>query len=140
MDSNHQIKYSVHRLTRVCGGLQIITGGLQFGAGVGLTELKDTLEGQSEQEAYAAIASTLRAVANTNVRNVATWAGNIMLHKLHGDSLTLLPLITGAWCCDESKGTQDKDFSYSYRASAQRSRLIRVCVYALLNVDCTSLY
>ena len=74
-------------------GLQIITGGLQFGAGVGLTELKDTLEGQSEQEAYAAIATTLRAVANTNVRNVATWAGNLMLHKLHGDALTLLPLV-----------------------------------------------
>ena len=27
-----------------------------------------------------------------------------------------------------------------YRASAQRSRLIPVCVYAMMNVDCTSLY
>ena len=27
-----------------------------------------------------------------------------------------------------------------YRARAQRSRLIPVCVYAMMNVDCTSLY
>ena len=27
-----------------------------------------------------------------------------------------------------------------YRASAQRSRLIPLCVYAMMNVDCTSLY
>ena len=62
------------------------TKGAMFGAAVTLSELIKELDHLSRSPGYrhcAQMAKHLRVVANTPVRNAATWAGNLMIKYKH---------------------------------------------------------
>ena len=59
---------------------------LTVGAGVTLTKLIALLEtNSSKSPSFSAMARHISKIANTPVRNVATWAGNVMLAYQHQD-------------------------------------------------------
>ena len=59
---------------------------LTVGAGVTLTKLIALLETNSSKSLFfSATARHISKIANTPVRNVATWAGNVMLAYQHQD-------------------------------------------------------
>lgn len=87
------------------------TSGVRVGAAVTLTELlqllqsldprgaADTSDNDLATSSYQAICRHLRQVANDQVRNVATWAGNVILAAAHHDfpaDVTLLLMAFGA--------------------------------------------
>ncbi|CAH1786918.1 unnamed protein product [Owenia fusiformis] len=59
-----------------------------FGANVTLTQMMDTLNQLANSQGFeycAALANHISRVANTPVRNVATWAGNLMMKHAHNE-------------------------------------------------------
>merc|ERR1719487_1939990 len=88
--------------------------GLVFGAGMTLSEVKDALAANSSKspESFTAISETMKHVAHTHVRNVGTWAGNVMMHKNKGFPSDLVTLFGAAGAvvtfADMSKGVQDE--------------------------------
>lgn len=84
-DQNPSIRMDISQLAE----LQTITmggSGLTVGAGVTLANLMAALEQNSGLSAsYPTLLAHMQKVANTPVRSVGTWAGNLMMCHDHDD-------------------------------------------------------
>jgi xanthine dehydrogenase/oxidase len=58
---------------------------VQFGASISIADLITNMDGMLDRGAgfFSALVNHMRHVANHQVRNVASWAGNFMMHKHH---------------------------------------------------------
>ena len=65
---------------------QVSDASLTVGAGVSLTKLIALLQSNSSKSpSFSDMAQHVSKIANTPVRNMATWAGNVMLAYHHSD-------------------------------------------------------
>ncbi len=74
---NPEVAVSIRKLEELQHVEELDDGGLRIGAGARLTDLE---EHATINDRYPAFAESIRAVASTHIRNMATLGGNICLH------------------------------------------------------------
>lgn len=86
-------------------------GYLQVGSAVSLNQLIAQLEQCSGSASLAPLVRHLKFVANVPVRNVATWAGNMMMTKTHPDfasDVVLMMTAARALVCVQSSSSSEE--------------------------------
>ena len=67
-----------------------------MGAAISLTSLINILRNNhSRSSSFEHLTNHLLHVANVSVRNMASWAGNLMLSHIHGNSSDILTMMVG---------------------------------------------
>ena len=67
-----------------------------MGAAVTLSSLINILQNNhSKSSSFEHLINHLLLVANVSVRNMATWAGNLMLSHIHGNSSDIFTMMAG---------------------------------------------
>ena len=78
-------------------GVEMTDAGLTAGATTTLTQLLAALEANAAQsESYATLARHIKKVANWQVRNVGSWAGNLVMARKHSFASDVATLMMGA--------------------------------------------
>lgn len=67
-----------------------------MGAAITLSSLIDIFQNHlSKSSSFEHLVYHLLRVANVSVRNMATWAGNLMLSHIHGNSSDVFTMMVG---------------------------------------------
>lgn len=67
-----------------------------MGAAISLTSLINILRNnRSRSSSFEYLINHLLRVANVSVRNMASWAGNLMLSHIHGNSSDIFTMMVG---------------------------------------------
>lgn len=67
-----------------------------MGAAITLSSLIDILQNNlSKSSSFEHLVNHLLRVANVSVRNTASWAGNLMLSHIHGNSSDIFTMMVG---------------------------------------------
>ena len=86
----------ISAVAELCG-VAMTGAGLQAGAAVTLSQLLAALEANAGASAsYGALATHIKKVANWQVRNVGSWAGNLVMARTRGFASDVATLLMGA--------------------------------------------